>query len=648
MKPQFRLLFVVLTIVVNSSAAFAQALAPIYFAIRSDSSQGSGTLTDPFNGKAKTLGDSLPSGWASWFDYNMHSLGPNTQVNLASGTYETQGNNDGNATHGFLLQPNITLRGAGMGVTIVKLVGINATAGGTHIAISSGDYAKAPLLASLANCDNVSVENITVDCNSINVIGQPTINSWDAVYGVFLSGSNCSIRGVEVVNSYGRQVGSGPYAEGFALEITGGTENITNAAIQNCIVRNPVGNYVIGITLAGYYNPSGNPPANTTASGIVSGNTVIGNPWVGYSGGNTVSSIFANNIAQDVRFGFRQDTGQLNRVTFNNNSFVGSESAFNLTLQNAGFLNSKIIVSNNTFSGEVAGQFDGDGRGVINLNAVGGAQVSDITFQNNSISSSNANYPAIYQYPGSQYSKITYSNTTTTLSTTFQPGTTIDYGNSVGGSPSYNILNANEVRVAADSWPSYRLIGSNANVNERWWDIFYDVFNRQLTGRLLSDDGQATVDWLRVRRNQLTATQIDFIASNSINIYGVLRPQTGLTVTGSTTLSSLTATGIATVAALNVGAGSTVTKTTSSSQSLNIGNVPANGEATFAFTFSGAALSGGTPDVSVTWASPLPTNLVMKSASVTSDGVVSIAFRNLSSATINPGSRLCRITITNF
>jgi len=381
-----RLILAVTPFLIASSALASpgSTSGTIHIAIRTDGQSGQGTAADPFDGSTQEK-----------FDATMRRCGPGSDILLGPGIFFTKGNDDGHATDGFFLQPHTRLRGSGKGITEIKLSALNF-AENIQVAICTGKYgAKGP--GRLVDFDYVTVEDLTVDCNSSSLqLSAPNNNI--ATYGVQLSGNGATVRNVEVINAYAQ---SGPF-ESFAIGIFALTRDIDGALIENCSVRKSVGNYVTAIMLGG--NPG------LTASGVVTQNLVTDTDWVAYSGGSTTRSVFSENIAHRVGYGFRFDTGEFTDVTFIANSWSARKSAILLTPQVAMASVSDIVISGNILRA--------DEGPVIELTSLNETRVRGVAVQGNILRSSSPTAEAI-SIPSSStpfYSDVAVTGNQTNLS----------------------------------------------------------------------------------------------------------------------------------------------------------------------------------------------------------------------------------------
>lgn len=462
MKRNLTLLLILAAL--HSASAAAQTY---YFAIRPDGKTGSGTQSDPYDGSAYSYNSSgIPqpgsNGFISKYDCQMHQLtstqnGNTYEFVLGPGTYFTYGDycesDTAIATKGYMLQPNTTLRGAGEGVTIIKYMGWGPSDIMIHSVICAGNYSGNNFTWRSVDYDNVTVANLTVDCNAWNwaYLTDPNNSKNDgvAIYGVALAGSSCTIRHVEVLSPYAgtsfhpkdKYWGSG--LESFAISIQAVSRDATNLLIDSCTVRNSLGNYVDGIMLGG------SPDGAYHVSGVISNNLVIGGsnplnyPYLGYSvnGCGGAGVVVTNNIAQNCQYGFRNDTLPINNLTLTGNTFSVTTSAFAISSSNkTGYPITNLTLSGNTFSAS------GSGNGVLDFNSK--SSIAGLTIRGNVISSKTSSYPGLYlgnRTRGSTYSNIVYSNNTSSLSiqnctrTPIErdqtseppPGTIMDYAGSI-------------------------------------------------------------------------------------------------------------------------------------------------------------------------------------------------------------------------
>jgi hypothetical protein len=328
---------VVLLVALMSSAIAKAAAVPAvsqvcHLAPRTDGHPGSGTLDDPYDASTALKFDRLMEDHAK----------ANVTIVLAEGTYLTWGA-DGEESplaganvlpdkrRGFMLPSGVTLRGAGMGRSIIKLTDVDVTGRRIegmkqHRVLCSGINGR-PWWE--AEQSNITIEDLTVDANGGAIIrahqslpkGDPQhINPWDvAIDGITLGGSNCRVRNVEVKGVYGYAApNGGPRREAWTIGI--GAIYYGNCAgnlIEGCVARDFEGNYVSGVGIGGCGG------VDSLGSGIVRDCLVVGNTtYSAYIAGNSNHVIFRDNLALNCAAGFRSDTGVLANIEFRGNVFI--------------------------------------------------------------------------------------------------------------------------------------------------------------------------------------------------------------------------------------------------------------------------------------------------------------------------------------
>ncbi len=326
----------------------------------------------------------------------MRSFGSGSDILLGPGTFLTNGNDDGLATDGFFLQPGTRLRGSGRGVTTIKLAGLNFTEC-VHVAIASGAYGKNG--GRLIDHDNITVEDLTIDLDAAG-LGLAAPNDNVATYGIQLSGDNTTIRNVEVLHAYGL---FGPF-ESFAISICAMTRSTTGALIENCSVRESAGDYVTAILLGGL--------PGLTASGVVANNFVGGVSWIAYSGGGTDSTVYSSNVAQDVGYGFRMDTGTFTNVVITGNAWSANKSAIQLAPQTPGAPVGDILITGNILRTNL--------DPVISFKSHNSARAADILVEGNILRAGSEDVTAVEIAADSKpfISNVTIHQNLTTLSST--------------------------------------------------------------------------------------------------------------------------------------------------------------------------------------------------------------------------------------
>ena len=272
--------------------------------VNTQTNSGAGTLQNPYSGD---------------FDYIMGNYVPiNSTVHLGSGIFWTKGN-------AFDIPYGTTVEGEGEAFTTVRR------------ATNFAGYGQANINVLLSDRSNVTVRNLTVDCNAFDFYYQ---NWRHSIGGVDLSGSGETIEHVTDINGLGFM-----YApEGFQLSI--GEYGQTGNKVIGCTVSNFLGTYGDGIA------PSGDC--------VVEGNYIYlpvqpaGIPFRPLFGINVVGAMKSALIVGNHVFGggdaFHNDTGGDTNVTIANNVFENVCQGVNLTGDRLPY--NSIIISHNLMTQE--------------------------------------------------------------------------------------------------------------------------------------------------------------------------------------------------------------------------------------------------------------------------------------------------------
>ncbi|MDX1951650.1 MAG: hypothetical protein SFY81_05665 [Verrucomicrobiota bacterium] len=203
----------------------------------SDQAIGSnlGTLEHPYDASTQVK-----------FDTVMSNLTQNAgmTIHLLPGIYLTKGYHAGHPSN-WVLRANSTLTGAGMNATIIKLI--------DNSPLNMGP------LNSLPGTSNITVKDLTFDCNGANAITNNKVVNGATVYyqtvqGPSLNGEYCSYIRVKVKNVIGWKSAS---AEAYGLGIrTYNSDHTLNllgkgGLISECISESPLGDYVSGFLITG-------------------------------------------------------------------------------------------------------------------------------------------------------------------------------------------------------------------------------------------------------------------------------------------------------------------------------------------------------------------------------------------------------------
>ena len=187
-----------------------------------------GTLDNPYDGSTQAN-----------FDYRMNLLPTNTTIHLLAGTYQTLGNSSG----GYSLKSGQKVLGSGIDNTVVKLVA-NAQGNGSYVYV----------MASVGDCSNNVVSDLTLDCN----FNFQTI----AHDGLILYGNHHAARSVKVVNSGGTTTSGS-----FGIVINAGSNQSEGNVVENCEIGPVLASDGFGIFFDG--------GANNWASGIIRDNHIF-------------------------------------------------------------------------------------------------------------------------------------------------------------------------------------------------------------------------------------------------------------------------------------------------------------------------------------------------------------------------------------
>ena len=160
-----------------------------------------GSQSNPFDGST-----------ASKFDPLINNLPPYSLIHLCPGTFQTMGNTAWGPHDGQRIV------GAGMGITVLQF---------PSNAVVSGVLNIAHIIQPISPCTNVTISDLTIDCNyPAWILANGTLS------GILLCGSRNSIERVECINTaaisgtdknyleaWGIQIAPFPYPDGFDNEI---------------------------------------------------------------------------------------------------------------------------------------------------------------------------------------------------------------------------------------------------------------------------------------------------------------------------------------------------------------------------------------------------------------------------------------------
>lgn len=270
----------------------------IWIGHRSDGRLGNGSQAEPFDGSTQPRFDGVLR------RFTLSGVEGLT-VNLLPGIYETYGNGDyiyaaRQGVEGWRCNSGWTIRGAGVGKTVVKLAKLYPDAEGVTTLGSAICTFGSP-------CSGVTVEDLTVDCNDAGIGGPRSSEG-----GVSLYGTHHTIRRLEVINAAGRGL------EAFPILIACNDRTSSDNLIEACSIRNWRGGQGGSITMAN--NVNNLRPPLTWTSGIVRLNRVEGSQ-IAYGGWGMDRVLFENNQSERCAYGVNVDSMRNQRVRFVSNSF---------------------------------------------------------------------------------------------------------------------------------------------------------------------------------------------------------------------------------------------------------------------------------------------------------------------------------------
>jgi hypothetical protein len=306
----------------------------VYIAPRTDGIAGDGTIGNPYDASTEAKFDAL-----------IPTLPQNSTIVLLPGTYYTK----------YTTWPNFCSV-IGSGINNTKIV--NSTL--PTQAVAGPGYSVISIIG-----DNVTVSNLTIDCNWQNIRALMRKNG-----AVFLMGRNCMIDRIRAIN-FGGDLTNG--FESFPLFITSG-ENHPNpipsligdrgCIIQNCIVSDlqpgadSAKGYAtfIGIGGDGYGSPSVTPK---DSSGIIKNNICIGPAVEGSAFTNVggfgivLGNIYdhlevSGNTLLNLEQGIYGDTWINKNLYVKNNFFRNCARSIGLTFGAPNNKTSNVIISENT------------------------------------------------------------------------------------------------------------------------------------------------------------------------------------------------------------------------------------------------------------------------------------------------------------
>ena len=252
---------------------------------------GTGTRTNPYYGD---------------FDYLMgHFVSANSKVHLGSGVFWTKGVNGLN-TNEFLIPTGVTIEGAGEAFTTVRR------------ATNFAPYVQANVYVLVSTSSNVTVGNLTVDCNAFDFYSRKWSNS---IGGINLGASGETIEHVTDINGLGFRYSP----EGFQLAV--GNYGQSSNRVLYCTVSNFLGTYGDGIAPVGDCLIEGNQiylpqqPAGVLSYPLFGINVVA----------SSQGSLVIGNHVYGGGDGFHNDTGGDTNLVIANNVFENVCQAVALT-----------------------------------------------------------------------------------------------------------------------------------------------------------------------------------------------------------------------------------------------------------------------------------------------------------------------------
>jgi hypothetical protein len=159
------------------------------------------------------------------FDERMAALEPNTSIHLSPGVFESRGQGQFVESNiGWKLKSGFRIKGAGMGLTTLKLVG-----GAVRERQSAAIYADTYL-------EGLEISDLTVDCN---LEDQPNTDVLCAAVHVLGGGRHVRVRRVRAINWGSRFPDT--YRENFVffLAASPNAGDLVDSAFDECVAENP-------------------------------------------------------------------------------------------------------------------------------------------------------------------------------------------------------------------------------------------------------------------------------------------------------------------------------------------------------------------------------------------------------------------------
>ncbi len=328
----------------------------VWISIRTDGLHGSGTQLDPYDGSTMSKFDALMRS----FQYT-----PNLGIHLGAGLFRTAAVRPWRVNSGWLIV------GAGMYATTVQLGGNASTISGATCIQSDAT----------ATTDNVTISDLTVDCNWPELSATAPMGAGGeknfVLNGVNIGGSNNLIARVRSINSYGSSANS---REHFAIGLASpGSANGTNNVIDSCRAEQPQGNYGSPFALVGRipYLIVNSKVVSSTAVGVNNGGLTLFT-----SGGVNLTNIkdcqIDGNTFIDCQSASYQDSGSCDGLQVTNNTVIRGWEGVGLA--NSVLPKQNITISGNNFS--IQNRVPGGGSFGI---ATRYAAITNLTINNNTI-----------------------------------------------------------------------------------------------------------------------------------------------------------------------------------------------------------------------------------------------------------------------
>ena len=258
-----------------------------------------GTIGNPFFGNTQIAFDTVMSNL-------VYYSGGHVVIHLLPGTYRTAGYS------AYYIGPYTTISGSSMETTIVQFALTNQLAG---------------VLVGVNGAGNITIENLTVDCNGQNNY---------KINGVYLTGSFETVKRVKVINSIGNQ-NNGWEAFPVCMDETFGPTK--DLIVEDCVVSNCLGNYGDAFAVAG-----GNSCILNCRAYLPSGLGLTNGWWAGINcAGFNNTKIIGNHIEGGV-YGFYMDTYPGDGILLEGNTFHGQN--YGIQFNNGSPLTNILVIGN--------------------------------------------------------------------------------------------------------------------------------------------------------------------------------------------------------------------------------------------------------------------------------------------------------------